>query len=220
LAGIYTYTITAVGICDDATATGKIIVICPATAQDTVNHYTYEVVELAGHCWFKENLLATKYQDGTSIPFANPYFHSLYPNSDENTEFFGLLYTWYSAMGMVGTGSGLPLPAICPKGWRLPTSAEWALLNVYDANYLRTPDYWLQPNANTNDSDFNARGAGYYNSATQRFEKLYGYTAYWSSDDTEGNSTATCCRLNYYCNQAEIAELKKEDAVSVRCVKE
>jgi len=52
---------------------------------------------------------------------------------------------------------------------------------------------------------------------TGRFEDLYRSTAFWSSD---APLTNTCygATLRYNCNQIDIVEIKKADAVSVRCI--
>ena len=211
--GTFEYTITVTGICGTVTATGIIRVKdpCPGTVLDPVNHITYNVVDLVGFCWYQENMYGKKYQDDTDIPFAQPYYSSLYPNTAQNTLDFGLLYTYEDLTGGV----------LCPDGWRLPTAKEWALLNIYRAADLKNPIYWIQPNNYTNLTEFDARGAGYYNAALQRFENLYGYTAWWSSNASENNALMGIgAMLNYYCNQIQVVEIKKEDAISIRCLRE
>jgi uncharacterized protein (TIGR02145 family) len=174
---------------------------------DAVNNVLYHVVELAGRCWFKQNLRGIKYSDGAEIPFANPYYHLQYPNTAQNALDFGLLYTYASVAG----GDA------CPNGWRLPTAAEWGSLSVIDAAELKNANFWLQPNPNTNGSGFDSHGAGIYNGETGKFEKLYGYTAYWSSNP--GTNSCTCAELSYYCSRIEMVEILKENAISVRCIK-
>ena len=58
-----------------------------------------------------------------------------------------------------------------------------------------------------------------YNSTLQRFEELLGYTSYWTTNSVSA-VTSLGASLNYYCNHLEIIEIKKKDAVSVRCVME
>jgi len=185
----------------------KIKLACPKEMYDTINDILYNVIELSGRCWCAENLRAVKYQDGTDIPFAKPY-----QNLVQNEIDFGLLYTYESL-----TSYPTPLTSICPAGWRIPTSDEWALLNMYDATELNNNDFWLKPNNYTNSTDFDVRGAGFYNSVTDRFEDLYRNTVFWSSDDAV-NHVVTNAIFKYHCNQIEIVEIKKTDAVSVRCI--
>ena len=218
--GDYSETITITGNNGaSATVTVTFTVICPSDWED-IDGNNYSIKTLAGLCW-TPNLKTTKYADGTDIVWANPYYSSQYPDMNANKDIYGLLYTWYAAMNLL---EGEPLPmgniqGICPDGWRIPTSDEWALLKMYDADNLKNPAYWLQPNSNTNSLQFDCRGAGFYNSATQRFESLFGYTAYWITN-TVSAVTSLGASLTYYCNQLEIIEIKKMDAVSVRCVME
>jgi uncharacterized protein (TIGR02145 family) len=143
----------------------------------------------------------TTYLNGEPVPFARAY-----QDNEANAEIYGLLYTWESSIG------------ICPAGWRVPTAEEWALLKKYDATKLKTAGYWIIPNSNTNLTELGISGAGFYNSNTQRFEDLTGYTAFWSAD-SDGNM-CTCGVFNYYCNQVELLYVLKTHAVSVRCVME
>ena len=66
---------------------------------------------------------------------------------------------------------------------------------------------------------FDLRGAGFYNSTSKRYEQLLGYTACWTTN-TVSAVTSLGASLTYYCSQLEIIEIKKTDAVSVRCVME
>jgi uncharacterized protein (TIGR02145 family) len=192
----------------------KIGALCPDQVYDVANDILYNVVELVGLCWTKENLSNTKYSDGSDISFAKPYYHPLYPNTGQNTTDFGLLYDWYSAVN--GTLDN-PEQGICPTGWRLPTTAELSSLNAYSVDDLRNAAFWLTPNTSTNTTGMDIRGAGYYNGAFDRFENLLGYTAFWSSN-ASAVATAYAASLTYYCSQIEIVDVKLTDAISVRCV--
>ena len=191
---------------------------CPDQVFDVANGISYHVVELVGLCW-TENLRNTKYSDGSDILFAQPYSHALYPNTEQNTTDFGLLYDWYNAARALNATPQDPVQGICPAGWRLPTTAELSSLNAYSVDDLRNTAFWLSPNTSTNTSGMDIRGAGYYNSAFDRFEDLLGYTAFWSSTaPATSATTATATAINYYCNKVEIVEVKLTDAISVRCV--
>jgi len=216
--GVFDYTITISGYCGTDIRTGSITVKidCPTEKFDEVNEILYHVVEVAGMCWFKENLSGTKYQNETDIPFAMPYYHTLYPDIEQNMLIFGLLYNYESVFP---DPSYRFLPSICPEGWRIPTSAEWMLLNMYNMEDLRNPTYWLYPNNDTDIFKFDARGAGYYNGSTARYEDLYGFTGWWAYDSSlSGETLSMGAVMEYYCNQIEIVEIKKTDALSVRCL--
>ena len=183
-----------------------VVAICPTQVYDVPNNILYDVVPLAGRCWYKDNVRNTLYQNSAAIPFAKPYYHELYPNTAQNIIDFGLIYTYESVAG----------GDLCPTGWRLPTAAEWNLLSAFNAFDLMNGDFWLKPNTNTNSTDFDSHGAGIYNDATGTFEKLYGSTMYWSSTTT--TSTTICACLNYYCSVFELIEVVKVNGVSVRCI--
>ena len=189
---------------------------CPATISDSEGH-VYKVTKLAGLCW-TSNLRATVYDDGiTPIAWAKPYYSAFYPDTAANVEIFGLLYTWYSAVGLpegsAQTLSGL-VQGICPKGWHIPSQEEWNRLNEFSAEELKSADYWFIPG--TDRYGFDSRPAGWYNGATNRFEELYGFTGYWSI--LSDNNQAHYFSFTYYCDGI-IEEVKyKQDGLSVRCV--
>ena len=175
---------------------------CPATIDDGEGN-TYKVTSLAGFCW-TENLKATEYADGEPIPFANVYTCPTCPAQLDTI--FGLLYDWNSATG----------GDICPIGWHVPSQAEWSALNLYDAAKLKSTRYWLNSGVGTDDYGFDARPAGWYNSALNRYQYLYGYAGWWASDDN--GVTASSFYLSYYCDKIQKEIRTKADGLSVRCV--
>ena len=191
--------------------------ICPMQVYDPVNNIIYAVVELEGLCW-TENLRGTLYQHGGAIPFAKPY---LYFGVPVDPEIFGLLYTWYSATGVLEEftlETICNMQGICPNGWRIPTQSEWRLLQVYSAEQLRSTELWLDPLGNGNgETGFNAIPAGWYNGTINRYQDLYGFAGWWASDAPFGTN-AYSFYLTYYCNDLMLKINKKIDAMSVRCV--
>ncbi len=90
--------------------------------------YTYDLVEIAGQCWFKENLRATSFNDGTSITYEpdnqvwiSPYgdiaeqpYYAFYNNEVANQTKYGNLY---NAFCLVSEN-------ICPSSWHVPTECD------------------------------------------------------------------------------------------------
>jgi uncharacterized protein (TIGR02145 family) len=86
--------------------------------------YTYDLVEIAGQCWFKENLRATSFNDGTPITYepnsqvwnsptgdiAEQPYYAFYDNELINQSNYGNLY---NAFCLVNEN-------ICPIGWHIP----------------------------------------------------------------------------------------------------
>jgi uncharacterized protein (TIGR02145 family) len=195
---------------------------CPINVFDDEGN-EYKVTKLAGLCW-TENIKATKYAVNLcedAIPFAKPYYSTLYADTEKNTDIFGLLYDWYSATGTINTDCPTLVPnqGICPEGWRIPTREEWNRLNQFNAQSLMSENYWLNPG--TDDYGFDARPAGWFNGATQRFEDLYGFTGWWASDDNVANNQfADYFYLAYYCSVISKDNIAKGTGLSVRCVLE
>jgi len=211
------YVAVSNGICESPVS--KIILKdpCPPTVPDEEGNI-YKVTSLAGLCW-TENLQTRLYPGTTdSIPFAKPYTCLTCPSQLDTI--FGLLYTWYSAVnepdGSTNSLSG-NVQGVCPDGWRIPSQAEWSLLEQYDANMLKSKEDWLDPpGPGTDDYGFDARPAGWYNN---RFEKLYGFAGWWASDVSSASTTAHYFKITYYCDKVEHDVTGKNTAMSVRCVR-
>lgn len=186
---------------------------------------TYETVRVGCECWTKSNLRTT-----TGATFANVYTAAEVPAVDEAT--FGLLYTWYSAMGVAendntavptvlnATGSNYPyVQGICPEGWAVPSAAAYQQIAA-DANALKSTDAaaWLPGSSATNATGFTAAGAGYYDASSERYVNMLGETYFWSAETTSVVN-GTCCVLTQTCPQGIITDKFKGQGFSVRCVK-
>jgi uncharacterized protein (TIGR02145 family) len=80
-----------------------------------------------------------------------------YDNSPANGQKYGKLYNWYAISDPRG---------LIPRGWHLPTDAEWNLLadslDNDDAGLkLRSVTGWQQGENGTNSTGFNAMPTGY-----------------------------------------------------------
>jgi uncharacterized protein (TIGR02145 family) len=106
------------------------IIAGPTVSDADGNVYTTIVVGTL--IWSVENLRTTKYNDGTPIPHApdkvqwNSLTTSAYCWRDDHTtlsahEKWGALYNWYA----VNSGK------LAPSGWRVPTDADWTVLEEY-----------------------------------------------------------------------------------------
>ena len=106
---------------------------CNGLTNITYNGHTYELVEIGGQCWFKENLQTRTYRDGTPINYpgtdnivwANDTIgaYSWYDNdSTSYASTYGALYNWYAVDNSAG---------LCPTGWHVPSDAQWTVLESY-----------------------------------------------------------------------------------------
>ena len=100
--------------------------------------YTYELVEIAGQCWFKENLRATSFNDGSPITYvasngsascngpwgeviaSNPQaYYGYYDNDLQKQALYGNIYN----------SSCLINENICPLGWHVPSMCDFHYLS-------------------------------------------------------------------------------------------
>jgi uncharacterized protein (TIGR02145 family) len=90
----------------------------------------YNTVRIGDQVWMTENLRTTRYNDGTPIPLVsdssvwsqlNTAAYSWYGNDSNNRKQYGALYNWHA----VNSGK------LAPRGWHVPTDAEWSKLVQY-----------------------------------------------------------------------------------------
>jgi uncharacterized protein (TIGR02145 family) len=100
----------------------------------------YKTVTLGEQEWMAENLKTTKYSDGTPILFPGDDnqawisntngAYAWHSNNEANKDLYGALYNWYTLQNPAG---------LCPAGWRVPTSQDYADLITYlNAEYTLT----------------------------------------------------------------------------------
>jgi len=187
----------------------------------------YPVVNIGNQVWIGGNLKVTKFNDGKAIPLVTDEKawkalktpgYSWYNNDTKNKEIYGALYNFYT----VNTKK------LCPKGWHVPTDAEWRTMvkflgdektagdklkesgNAHWQNYLITA---------TNDFDFTALPGG--TRLYSGFFPTFGdsYAVWWTS--TEFSSLAA---YNWGLHDSSSQVFKgydsKQSGFSVRCVKD
>ena len=205
----------------------------------------YKTVKIGTQVWIAENLKTTRYNDGTAIPYVatNKQWKKLetgafcnYDNIEINGIRYGRLYNWYA----VETGK------LAPKGWHVPTDAEWTELENYlianGGNYdgtttvnklaksLAATTEWSRSKRigaigndliKNNSSGFTALPVGGRDEITGHFDGIGNYCCWWTS--TEHNIKYTWYRcLNSYCrglNRFDFLGTKKS-GFSVRCVRD
>ncbi len=201
--------------------------LCGGTLKD-IDGNEYASVFIGEHpyryCWTTSNMRTTLYPDGSDVPNMI-YYSNMHDNEADNLETYGRLYTWYAAVNLPDGSTATPptntnggfVTGLCPTGWHIPDSLNMYSLMRIDANDLRSTDLWLI-NDGTNITGFNARPAGFYNSFNHRFENLLGETHFWSCIPY-GSIIAATCSLYSGCTVSQKNLFPKDNAVSVRCVK-
>ena len=186
--------------------------------------YSYETVQIGTQCWLTENLRIAEDAAGNEI--GTPLF-----DDEANVGKFGLLYTWYEAMGVEEGETPAAaefVQGICPEGWHIPSHADFMVLkSVVDGNvqYLRDKDplhqYWiesahgLEPNYG-----FQSRGSGCYNSTSGHFEEYMLREHYWESVSDSNSDLVEVAGVTYFCNEIMLESSSRNDKRSVRCLRD
>jgi uncharacterized protein (TIGR02145 family) len=170
-----------------------------------------------------ENLATTKFNDGSSIPWATNSTswvlatepaYSWYNNSIIS---YGALYNWYA----VNSGK------LCPAGWHVPSDDEWTTLATFlggstiAGSKLKETGtiHWQSPNSGaSNSSGFTALPGGYrYYNGIFNAMKRYGY--WWTSTE---NSVANAYGRDLYYGYSTLDRISsdKRSGASIRCIKD
>ncbi len=192
----------------------------------------YRIHTIGEQIWMVDNLRATKFSNGDSIPLReqNSYWvegtaidepaYSWYHNDESYAELYGALYNFAVASDSRN---------VCPEGWRVMTDDDVFELvmgylggSLFGGNLKTTgtieagTGLWYAPNKGaTNSSGFNAVPAGFRHSITGKMGEK---GAFWTSHDDI--STARAVSLDYDWSQVNIDVLKKHYGLSIRCLKE
>lgn len=196
----------------------------------------YKTIQIGTQVWMAENLRTTKYNNGTPIPNVmdsvkwgklNTGAWCYYNNDAANNNLYGKLYNWYAVINS---------NQLCPKGWHVPSDAEWTILMKYldptadetlccnnkAGEKMKTTgeQYWKMSNKKvTNSSGFSGMPGGARNLDANSFNYL-GQTGYWWST-TETNIKTIYGRFLYFLNNALTKYSgEKTDGFCVRCLQD
>jgi len=188
-------------------------------------------VAIGTQIWMQKNLAVKTYRNRDPIQYI-PYVKGstlwttttagawCYYNNDPATEaVYGLLYNAYAALDPRG---------LAPKGWHVPSSAEWNTLiaflgnsNVAGGKMKAVSNLWQSPNTGaTNSSGFTglpggkrtgSSGAGTFGNISQG--------GYWWTTTLSGTSSCYAKWVYYDRTSIVSAIYSKNQGVSVRCVK-
>ena len=198
----------------------------------------YHTVTIGNQTWMIENLKTTHYSDGTAIPLITdsaawrdlkkPGFCWYNNDSASFKSTYGALYNWYAVDTVL----------LAPKGWHIPTQADWSTLenNVAVYNYtsgslpkiLASTTGWLkslntgaignQPALN-NTSGFDALPGGsredYNKHSFNSIDTLGG----WWSSTVRNDTSSLCLTIRYDLSSVDRYYKHKWNGFSVRCIK-
>jgi uncharacterized protein (TIGR02145 family) len=188
----------------------------------------YKTIVIGTQTWMAENLRTTRYRNGDAIP-----------NVTENTEWAGLesgaycnynntedldtiatygrLYNWYAVDDS---------RKLAPKGWHIPTAAEWNTLITFlggdniAADKLKEVGntHWADPFKSDNSSGFTALPGG-FRLDDWSTEHIGYYGNWWASNDWSVHS-APFLFMFFYSSNVHKGFNIKENGYSVRCIKD
>jgi uncharacterized protein (TIGR02145 family) len=187
----------------------------------------YNTVTIGKQVWMTEDLKTTKYRNGDPIPnvidtagwgkLTTGAYCNIH-NKEVRTKTFGRLYNWHTVND---------LRNIAPKGWHIPTDAEWDIL----INYLGGKEvaggklkesgtaHWLSPNYGaTNETGLSFLPGG--NRNPEGLFNVIGKIGFWWSSTESSKENAS--RYNLISTWPSINRDKssKLSGFSVRCVKD
>jgi len=195
------------------------------TLKDLRDGQTYKTVKIGNQVWMAENL---NYKTVDSY---------CYNNNDKNCSKYGRLYTWTAAMDSVGVfsenGQGCgygkkcsptyPVRGICFNGWHIPDASEWnrlfAMADDSIGTKLKSVSGWSFNSGNGTDLfGFSALPAGhrdfiggFYGDSTEAY--------FWSSTERDWYN-ARYVGLQKHNSEGARWGLEKDNAISIRCVKD
>jgi len=221
----------------------------------------YKTIKIGKQTWMAENLAylpAVNISDEVSFTEKRYYVYG-YEGNDlqaakktENYKLYGALYNWSAAMDEKQGSNSNPskVQGVCPKGWHLPSLAEWEEMEKYLSNNgysfdnkldnykiaksMASKILWKDSEFNnagciTNDmsknnkSGFSALPGGYCftNSYNGFFEGIGNYGGWWTS--TNYNNSNEWANMKYLMSGSLGLEKSTEfmsQGYSVRCVKD
>jgi uncharacterized protein (TIGR02145 family) len=173
---------------------------------DSRDKKKYKAIKIGTQTWMAENL---NYNVSGS---------KCYNNKPANCDKYGRLYNWSTAM------------KACPKGWHLPSDAEWtALTNYVESNsgcskcagkHLKSASGWDSYSgiSNLDTYGFSALPGGLGDSGGS-FRSV-GIGGYWWSSSESGSDDAYFRYMYYDIEYAYYFNYVKSNLYSVRCLKD
>ena len=177
----------------------------------TYANKTYKTAKIGTQTWLAENL---NYEAEGSV---------CYENNPANCAKYGRLYNWETAK------------KACPKGWHLPSNAEWdELYRFVDCDtgterlyrsktagkYLKAKSGWNEDGNGTDKYGFSALPGGYgYSDGS--FGNVGYHGVWWSASEYESISNGAYGRGIYYgSDNANWGSDYKSRLYSVRCLQD
>jgi uncharacterized protein (TIGR02145 family) len=206
---------------------------------DTRDGNVYNWVKIGNQIWMAENLsylpCVNQVADGSEDAAGSYYYVYGYDGTNvtdakatSNYTTYGVLYNWTAAMNGSASSSEnhSGVQGVCPKGWYLPSDAEWTELTDYLGGTSVAGEklketgttHWYSPNAGaTNETGFTALpGGSRYGNGT--FGSFEGYGSWWSATEY-GSDGAWGRGMGSYHGKVDRDDYGKGFGFSVRCIR-
>ena len=172
---------------------------CSESFTDSRDGNAYNIIQIGTQTWMAENL---NYEvEGSACP----------EGDERNCSKYGRLYTWDIAR------------TVCPEGWRLPDSADFAAL-VKQAGgagiageKLKSTSGWFKKGDGSDDFGFKAVPAG-FRKEEGAFDGIGGYAYFWSASESP-DGLAYYLFLDFSNKSASMNAFLKGEGRSVRCIR-
>ncbi|MEY3048663.1 MAG: hypothetical protein RL365_701 [Bacteroidota bacterium] len=187
-------------------------------------------VKIGNQIWMTENLNVETFRNGDIVPEAKSAKDWLYAaknkkpawcyyeNDLSNGKCYGKLYNWYALTDSRG---------LAPKGWHIPTYAEWSTLIDFLGGWenalskMKSPSGWDNEGNGSNKSGFFALPGGFrYDDGSFSDIGFMGY--WWSATDTNTRLPETAYTINldsFEGGGVTDYNLYKNNGLSIRCIK-
>ena len=197
---------------------------------DSVIVTTLKEVTIGNQVWTSKNLDVSTYRNGDDIPQVQgleEWFNlttgawCYYENKTGKGSTYGKLYNWYAVNDPRG---------IAPKGYHIPTHAEWTILTTYlgtdAAAKMKSTTGWIEDGNGTNESGFAGLPGGYRYYDLSFFSMGY-HGCWWSSSEVSADlawskrdNLALVLCLNFDNSFVNMDNLPKQAGYSVRCLRD
>jgi uncharacterized protein (TIGR02145 family) len=187
----------------------------------------YPVISIGKQTWMGENLRTTTFNDNNKIPYvtdnkawkdARKPAYCWYENDIKNKEDYGALYNWFT----------VDTKKVCPKGWHVPTDADWSVLttfigeknNIADKLKETGSDHWDNTLSNATDEyGFTALPGGFRQYAGPFPTFGRSYSVWWTA--TAYDAVQSWTRGLYFSSSGVYRGHDfKQSGFSIRCLKD
>ena len=211
---------------------------CPGTPTVTdTDGNVYNTVQIGSQCWMKENLNVGIRINGAVEMTDNGVIEKYcFGDDPSNCAIYGGLYQWNELMQYITQESS---QGICPDGWHIPDETDWRSLETElgmsagEINQwgfmrgtnqgwmLKSKNGWAGESGNGSDAvGFTALPGG-ERSPNVGYLTLELWGHWWSSSEWENDTNSSICRmLEYKSNTIARFYKEKENAFSIRCIKD